>query len=122
MDSIENVIKSGQKGLYYGNRVLLPFHANLLKVVIEQDIITDFSPSSKGCFVKQTDDFIEIYFYDYPNLKETISKYENIKMVAVDKGKSVFDLMNHKKIVLYLEDKHQLRIEEIDEDEILFIE
>ena len=50
-----------------------------------------------------------------------VHKYEVIKIVIVEQGKDVFDFKNHKQLALHLKEKHQLLIEEIDED-ILFIE
>ena len=121
MNTIENTLSKNLNGLCYGNRILLPFNCNLLKVIIEDDIITDFSPSSKGIYVKEEDGFTELYFLEIKNVKETVSKYENIKMVAVEKNENIFDLKNHKKIALYLEEKHNVKIEKSEED-ILFIE
>ncbi len=119
--TIDDAIKNKVIGLYYGNRIILPFKAELLKVIIEDDIITDFSSSSSGIQIVEHDDFMDLYFFDYKDLKDSISEYENIKLVLVEKGKSVFDLKNHRKIALYLSGRHKVTIEESDAD-ILFIE
>ncbi len=121
MKSIEEIISDKQNGLHYGNRIILPFKCHFLKVIFNDDIITDFSPSSKGIFIREEEEFTDVYFHDYDNLKEELSKYENIKMVVVEKGKDIFDQNNHLKIALYLEDKHIVKIEKTDAD-ILFIE
>ncbi len=121
MKTVDEVIKSKDAALHYGSRLILPFHAHFLKVIIEDDIITDFSSSSKGINIIEDDNFTNLYFSDYKELKKSISKYESIKMIVVDKGKNIFDIKNHKKVAVYLEEKHKARIEETDED-ILFIE
>lgn len=118
MKSLNEVISSKINGMYYGNRVILPFSVHLLKIVIENDIITDFGPGSKGAYVAENDDFMEIYFNDYKDLFEVITKYENIKMIVVEKGKDVFDFKNHIKIALHPEEKHKLVIEKLSEDTI----
>jgi hypothetical protein len=118
---IEEVLEKKINGLYYGNRVILPFKCHFLKVIIENEIIMDFSNSSKGILVEDKDDFSNLYFLEYMNLSDSVSKYEAIKMVVVEKGDDIFDEKNHKKIALYLEKKHKLRIELTNED-ILFIE
>src|SRR3989339_655698 len=105
MKTIDEVIKAKTPGLYYGNRLIIPFHAHFLKVVI----------------VNEEDDFTNLYFLDYKDLKNSLTKYESIKFVVVEKGKDIFNLQNHKKIAVYLEEKHKARIEETDAD-ILFIE
>lgn len=121
MKTIAITLKEKATGLYYGNRLIVPFHAHFLKVVIEKEIITDFSSHSEGIIIKEEDDFTSLYFLDYEDLKNSLSKYESIKLVAVEKGKDIFDIKNHMKIAVYLEEKHKARIEETDAD-ILFVE
>ncbi len=121
MKSLEEVIKDGSTGLYYGNRALLPFSCYILKVIIDDDIIMDFSPGSKLVYINETDEFTEIYFKQFKNLKDVVSKYESIKLIVVDKKKDIFDFKNHIKLVIHVEDDHKLTVEKTDED-ILFIE
>jgi len=121
MKKLDEVLKSKTEGLYYGNRVLLPFKVDLLKAIIENDIITDFSHTNKSAHYNKTDGYTEIYFYDYSNLGEVITKYEMIKIVVVEDGKDIFNLDNHRKLGLRVSNGHSLTIEEID-DEVLFIE
>ena len=121
MKRIVDVIATKQHGLYFGNRVLLPFHGYLLKIVIDDHILMDFSPSSKEIHVHETEAFMEIYFKDYKNLHDIISKYESIKIVVVEKDKDVFNFENHLKLALRIGENHSLTIEKTDED-ILFIE
>lgn len=109
------------EGLYYGNRIILPFHCIFLKVIVNRDIITDFSPKSKYVSISEEGNSTSLYFHEYENLKESISEFEAIKIVFVEKGKDIFDFANHIKLAVYLEDKHKLRIEKTDDD-ILFIE
>ncbi len=121
MNTVEDAIKNNQVGLYYGNRALLPFSCILLKVVIDDEIVMDFSEGSKLITVNTTEEFTEIYFRQFKNLKDVVSKYESIKMIVVDKKNDIFNFDNHIKIVLRVEDDHRLKIEKTDED-ILFIE
>jgi len=121
MKSISEVLKEKKSGLYFGNRVLLPFSCHIIKLNIENDLITDFSPSCKGVHVSENPDFMEIYFYHYKDLGDVVSKYEAIKMIVVEKGKDIFDVENHITIALHPEDNHQLRIEKLGENQI-FIE
>ena len=66
-------------------------------------------------------DPLEPGLLEIKDLKGTVSKYENIKMVVCEKNDNIFDFNNHKKIALYLEEKHNVKIEKTDAD-ILFIE
>ena len=121
MRTIDNALKNNLIGLYYGSRVLLPFNCYLLKVIIEDDIIMDFSPNSKSIYIHEEDDFTEIYFKQFKNIKDSVSKYESIKLIAVEKDKDIFNFDNHYKLAVHIEDEHKLTIEKTDED-ILFIE
>ncbi len=121
MRKLNDVIKNKIDGLYYGNRVLLPFICDILKAVIENDIIMDFSTSNKGAEYFKRENFTEVYFHDFENLNEIVGKFETIKLVVVENGDDIFDLANHKKLALHLQKNHKLTIEETNED-ILFIE
>ena len=89
MKPLSEILKSKKNGLYYGNRVILPFVVDILKAVIENDIITDFSQSGKGAHYFKSKLFTEIYFYDFKQLSEVISEYETIKLVVVEEGMMV---------------------------------
>lgn len=121
MRTIDEALANKINGLYYGNRVLLPFIVDVLKAVIEDDIIMDFSSVKTGAYYSKHENFTEIYFYDYKNLDEVVTKFETIKLVVVEKGKDIFDFSNHRKLALHLKENHKLIIEEIKED-LLFIE
>jgi hypothetical protein len=121
MYSIDEVIKKDIHGLCYNNRLILPFKAEFLKVIVSADIITDFSRESKGIYIRETEDYTGIYFLEYKDLKDALSKYEAIKAVVVEKGKDIFDFKNHLKLSFYLEDNHKVKIEECDHD-IIFLE
>jgi hypothetical protein len=121
MNSIEEALKNKKPGLYYNNRLILPFKAYFLKVIVGHEIITDFSHASKGILINEEIDFTDVYFHDYENLKKSVSKYEAIKMVLVEKDKDIFNLENHVKLAVYLQEKHKAVIEMTDDD-ILFIE
>ena len=121
MKSLSEVLKEKKSGLFFGNRILLPFSCHILKLNIENDLITDFSSCCKGVYVSENPDFMEIYFHDYKNLGEVITKFEAIKLIVVEKGKDIFDTKNHITLALHPEENHNLRIEKLGENQI-FIE
>ena len=121
MKTIAEALNKGLIGLYYGNRAILPFNCYVLKVIIDDDIIMDFSRTSKSVEINETVDFTEIYFKQFKNLKDVVSKFESIKLIAVDKDQDLFNFDKHQKLVIHVEEDHKLKIEKTDED-ILFIE
>ena len=118
MNKLREVLGNKIKGMYYGNRVLLPFKIEILKAVIEEDIITDFSDFSEQAEYNIKDTFTEIYFYSYENLSDFISVFETIKLIAVEEGEDIFNKDNHKKLVLHLKENHIVEIEEAGSDTI----
>ncbi len=121
MAALNEILKSKPAGLFYKNRLILPFQGVFLKIIVDDDIIMDFSPSSKQIYISEIEGYTDIYFKEYKHLKDAVSKYEAVKMVLVEKGKDIFNFDNHTKIIIYLEEKHRVKIEETEED-ILFIE
>lgn len=120
MNNLKEKLSQKTKGLHYGNRVLIPFRIHVLKAIIENDIITDFSTSSKGAEYFIRDSFTEIYFHDYKSLDDVITKYETIKMVCVEDGNDIFDFDNHVKVCIRLKKNHTLILEEPGEDMLMF--
>lgn len=120
MKKLSEVLEKDLHGLYYGNRVLLPFPAEILKIVIGREIITDFSKKPHGASIRVANDYTEIYFCDYKNLEEELADYEVIKVVLVEQGNDIFDFKNHISLELDPEEKHILSIAQIGDDLIFF--
>lgn len=121
MRTIEQAIKEKLNALHFGNRLILPFNIEILKIIIDADIIMDFSSKKRGAEYKSRKDFTEVYFYDYKNLSDFVTEFENIKLVVVEDDKDIFDQKNHKKILVRLKENHIAEFEEAPED-IIFIE
>ncbi len=121
VSTIDKVLKEQKHGLYYGSRILLPFVADILKAVIDDEIITDFSPVSEGAYYEKYDDFTEIYFFDHVDILKDVSKYETIKLVLVEEGEDIFDFDKHRKISLNPIGDHKLELKELGDD-IIFID
>jgi hypothetical protein len=121
MYTISETLENNGNGLFYGNRIILPFKANFLKIIIDDDMITDFSPGGGKVFINETEKFTEIYFHQLKDLRDKVSKYEAIKMLLTEKDVDIFNSENHLKISVYLEESQKLKIEKTGKD-VLFIE
>lgn len=121
MYSLDRALQEKKCGLYYGARVVLPFVGDILKAVIDDDLITDFSPMSEGAYYEKHEKYTEIYFFDHEDILKDVSKYETIKLIVVDDDDDLFDFNHHRKISLNPIDNHKLEIAEISDD-VLFIE
>lgn len=116
---IKEAVAQKAHGLYFNNRIILPFHAHFLKMIIDDEIYTDFSISSKHIFISEEGNFTNVYIKDFKNIEDAVSKYEAVKLVVVEKGDDVFDLKNHLKLALYPEGRHNIKIMFTDEDVLL---
>jgi hypothetical protein len=118
---IDDIISDEKHGLHFGNRLILPCELEILKVILNAEIIMDFSSSKYGAEYNIKNGYTEIYFKEYKSVEDEISKFESLKMIVVDKDKSLFDFNNHRKIALHTEENHVLKITKLDDD-VLFIE
>jgi len=121
VNSLDRALQEKKCGLYYGTRVILPFAADILKAVIDKDMITDFSPMSDGAYYEIQENFTEIYFFDHEDILKDVSKYETIKLIIVDEDDDMFDFSTHRKISLNPIEHHKLELTELGDD-VLFIE
>jgi hypothetical protein len=122
MKKLEDVLKEKNHGLCYGNRILLPFNAMVLKVAVAGKVYTNFCSKAKhGVLINHKDTFTEMYLLDFSDLKSELSDYDLIKVVMVEDGKDVFDFSNHKRLDFKIGENHMVTIEEMSED-VLFVE
>jgi len=120
MKKIKEIFDENIIGLHYGNRILLPFKAEILKIVIGTNIITNFSKKFDGASIRVSNYYTEIYFFEYKNLAEQLSKYEVIKLVVVQQDEDIFNFDNHVSIELEIKSNHKLLIKKIPADLLFF--
>ena len=113
---IDQVISENINGMHYGRRLLLPFVADIFKIVIDKDILTDFNYEESRADYNKEEYFTEINFMDYDNLQKVVSKFEQIKMIVVEEGDDIFDFSKHRKIALQVLDDHKIEIKEVADD------
>lgn len=119
MSSIREALENKKFGMYYNNRVLLPFKCNFLKIIFEDKIITNFSSTSSDVEIVEHDNFTDIYFKKYKDIQNEFTKYENIKLIICEKFDDIFDFSKHIKLCLYIENEHTIRIEIPEENQII---
>lgn len=119
MSKIKYAIEQKKNGIYYNNRVILPFKCEFLKIIFEDKIITNFSSTNPDVEIIEHDYFTDIYFKKYKDIQNEFSKYEPIKLIVCEKDDDIFDFKNHIKLLLYLENEHTIKIELPDENQII---
>jgi hypothetical protein len=119
--SIYEAIALGKHGLWVGNRLLLPFHGHFLKIVIGDEIITDFSMHSRFVEIDNYESFTSIYFLKYDDLKDIVTESKPIRIIVVEEHDDVFSVNSHKKLSLFFREKHEVVIEN-NSEELTFLE
>ncbi len=119
MNSVQKAIEEKKHGIYYNNRLILPFKCEFLKIIFEDYIITNFSSTSPDVEIIEHENFTDVYFKKYKDIQTELSKFENIKLILCEKGDDIFDFSRHIKLLLYIENEHIIRIELPDNNHII---
>lgn len=119
MSTVKKALEEKKHGIYYNNRVILPFKCEFLKIIFEDHIFTDFSSNSPDVEIIEHENFTDIYFKKYKDIQTELSKFENIKLIISEKNDDIFDFSKHIKLLLYIENDHRIRIELPDNNHII---
>lgn len=118
--TIHNALDNNLTAYYIGNRLILPFKCQLIKVIVESHIFTDMSGSDE-LKIEQGPRNTSIYIKNTGMLRSFFDTYKTIKMVCSEYDTDLTDAEKHVKLVCRIGEKHQATIETPGED-ILFIE
>ena len=115
-------IHNGDKGFYIGNRMILPFKCQFIKLIVDNHIITEFvgNPNIK---VSQEEKNTSIYFRETGKLNNFEGSYECIKMIISGLSEDLCNREKHLKIICMINENHEVRLELAEDNkDILFIE
>ena len=118
--TIKNALENKRKGFHIGNRIILPFKCQLIKIIADGDIVTEFSGSDDvkiNHSVKNT----SIYFSEKGAIRSMIDTYKVVKVIACEEDSDISIPENHIKLVCEIDSDHVVLIYEPTED-MLFIE
>lgn len=119
-DEILAIVNSDKKGFHIGERLILPFKCNLLKLIVDNKIYTEFV-GNDDVKISQEAHNTSIYFRSAGRLSSFEGSYELIKIVVASETVDLTDRKNHIKIVCHILDDREVEIE-LPGDDILFIE
>lgn len=117
---IINKIKSGVKGFYIGKRLILPFKCQLIKLIVQSDIFTEFV-GNEDIKISQEAKNTSIYFRETGKLSDMKGSYQFIKLIVAGLNENLCDRTTHIKLVCKLLDNHEVEIG-FPPDDVLFIE
>ncbi len=111
--TIAACLEGGLQGFTAGNRLSLPFRADLLAVVIgrqrstvaEPERITDFSPISKKVCVVEHEARTDLYFRKHKSLQEDLGRWRGRLLIeCCEVGGDIFDPATHLRLICSFRD------------------
>lgn len=118
--TIKQSLTNEYKGFYIGQRIILPFKCQIIKLIVKGEIITEMVGSS-DVKISQDPKNTSIYFRSVGKLSNFIGSYQAIKMIVCEWDDNLCDIDNHVKIICEIGENHEVEIHTPDDD-MLFIE
>jgi len=117
--ALQEIINSDKKGYYTGKRMILPFKCNIIKLIVDGHIFTEFVGSED---IKISQDFqnTSIYFREIGKLKQFEGSYSLIRIIIAPWEEDLTDKTQHIKLICKIVENHEVEIELPDQD-VLFI-
>ncbi|HIF15410.1 MAG TPA: hypothetical protein EYQ86_08900 [Bacteroidetes bacterium] len=118
--TIKNALENKRKGFHIGNRLILPFKCQLIEIIADGNIVTEFS-GSDDFKISHTSKNTSFYFTEKGALRSMIDTYKVVKVIACEEDSDISIPENHIKLVCEIDSDHVVLIYEPSED-MLFIE
>lgn len=118
--TIQQALAGKRKGYYIGQRLILPFQCQILKVIFDNQIYTEVV-ENKDLLVHQDPNNTSIFITESGRLANYVNNYEYIKIIACEMDADLTDRKMHRKIVCEIKDNHEVAVAEANDD-VLFIE
>lgn len=118
--TIKEAIDQKINGYYIGNRLVLPFTAQIIKLIFDGEVYTELV-GSKEIQLNKDPHNTSIYFKKISDLSRYITSYKNIKMIVCDWEENICTAKKYK-LIADIEEQHVVLIKETDENDPMFLE
>jgi len=118
--TIHKALSENRKGFHIGNRLILPFKCQLIKLIAKKEIYHEFVGSKD---IKISQDFANtsIYFRIIGDLENMIGSYDTVKLIVAEYDADLCDPTTHIKLICKMTDDHNVDVQIPDAD-MIFIE
>ena len=116
---IIDIVNSEVRGYHTGNRMILPFKCNFIKIIADSQIVTEFKKNN-DLTVSQEPKNTSLYFREVGRLKEFEGGYQYIKIILASLEDDLSNPDNHIKMICEIEENHKVNMK-IPGDDVLFI-
>lgn len=118
--SIKAALDGKMSGFHIGNRIILPFRCQFIKLIVSKHIYHEFS-GNKDIKISQDPKNTSVYFTTVGDLDNYIGTYKIIKAIVAEWDADLTDVSNHKKLIFEPNEEHILDIY-LPNDDMIFIE
>ena len=117
---ISHALEQKKKGFHIGQRLILPFSCQIIKIIVDDEIYTEVV-GGKNIRINQDPQNTSIFFRIGGKLDNMVGTYKVIKMIICEWEDDLTEVSKHRKLVCEMEKDHQVIIHE-PLDDMLFIE
>lgn len=118
--TVKAAMAEQRKGYYIGQRLILPFKCQLVKIIFDGEIYTEMV-GNEDIKLHQDPQNTSIYVTTKGRLSNYIGRYKFIKLIVCELEDDLCDIANHRKLMCSINDNHEVLIE-TPSDDMLFIE
>jgi len=117
--TIREALDQKINGYYIGNRLILPFHAQIIKLIFDGEVYTELV-GSKEIQLNKDPNNTSIYFKKITDLNRYSDSFKNIKLLICEWNENICTA-KHYKIIADIEEQHVVLLKETDENDPMFI-
>ncbi len=118
--TIKDAINAKKTGFHIGQRLVLPFRCQIIKMMVKGELFTELV-GSNNVKIQQDPKNTSIYFRLSGKLDNLVGTYRVIKLIVCEWDVDICDVSKHIKLVCEMEENHVTIIHE-PSDDMLFIE
>ncbi|MEX0813896.1 MAG: hypothetical protein WD048_16880 [Chitinophagales bacterium] len=118
--TIKEALEKKSDAFYIGNRLVLPFKCQLIKLIVDSHIYTELV-GNLDIKLNQDPQNTSIYIRSIGQLKNFFDTYKTIKIICCEMDDDLCDIDKHIKLLCRIKENHIASID-IPDDDILFIE
>ncbi len=116
---IKEAIGLKRNGFFIGHRLILPFRCQLIKIIVDREIITEMV-GGENIKIQQDPKNTSIYIRSIGNLSNYIDSYKVVKLIVCEWEDDLCDVENHIKLICEIEDNHKVSIHKPSDDMLFF--
>lgn len=118
--SIKDALSQNKNGFYIGNRMILPFKCQIIKIMFDKETHHQMVGNDE-LQLHQDQNNTSIYLTRVTHLERWVNTHYPIKLIVAEFDADLSDPSNHIKLVGDIEEDHVLKVH-LPDDNVIWIE